>query len=185
MKKFSFIVLFLLFGLIGIRIIYVNVHARLPEIRRFSQEGTLEYRGNRYSVQNVTLWSGEDYYNTKEELQSYMSNDNLDEICILEVSFKVSCVEKENVIEPDIFLQCAYNCQGIDPFMFQELNSDLVAGEFHSGGTIVIPYCIYRENLSNLQWEQVVDGTMQYKLIFGTYPVKNEILITQIEKVKR
>ncbi len=49
---------------------------------------------------------------------------------------------------------------------------------------MVIPYVIYQENLTRKQWQQVVEGKMSYTLIFSSYPVRNEMKITEVERME-
>ena len=44
----------------------------------------------------------------------------------------------------------------------------------------VIPYEIYKANLSEAQWKDVENGKMGYETVLGTYPVKTEMKIQDI-----
>ena len=44
----------------------------------------------------------------------------------------------------------------------------------------MIPYEIYKANLSEAQWKDVENGKMEYETVLGTYPVKTEMKIQDI-----
>ncbi len=176
-------IVLLIMIMICIRIVYVNTHVRMPEVHSVTQGEPLEYRGNEYRIQKVNLWKYTDYYETNSNMEQYMDADEMEKCRVIEVEFQIDLKEEDNVFDPNISIQCAYDCQGIDPFWFSELNPGLVNGDFHSGDVVVLSYVIYQENLTRQQWQQVVDGKMPYTLIFSSYPIKNQMQITDVEKV--
>ena len=82
----------------------------------------------------------------------------------------------------DMPIRYAYQYNGIDPFMLQDMNPSLLNGTFASGDILTIPYEVYRINLREMTWRQICNLDMSYSVILGTYPVKTEIKITDIEK---
>lgn len=183
-KRWLLVGSLILIIMISIRIVYVNAHVRKPELHSVTQKESLEYRGNEYRIQKVNLWEYIDYCKANPDLQQYMDAEEMERCRVIEVKFQLWRKKKKNIFDPNIPIQCAYDCQEIDPFWFQTLNPKMVNGDFHSGDTVVIPYVIYQENLTRKQWQQVVEGKMSYTLIFSSYPVRNEMKITEVERME-
>ena len=96
------------------------------------------------------------------------------------VEYQIGKVQEANKLDLYIPIQYAHLFNGTDPFMTQDMNPSLSDGNFQSGDTVVIPYEIYKVNLSEAQWEDVGDGRMEYETVLGTYPVKTEMKIQDI-----
>ena len=166
---------------LGLRIWYVNTHTYSPEIREIPQGQATQYRGLAYSVISAVMWDSEDFYEQYPELSDYQNPDiPAEEIKILAIEYKIEKIQEENKLDLYIPIQYAHLFNGPDPFMTQDMNPSLSDGNFQSGDTVVIPYEIYKANLSEEQWKDVENGRMEYETVLGTYPVKTEMKIQDI-----
>lgn len=166
---------------LGLRIWYVNAHTYSPEIREIPQGQATQYRGLAYSVISAVMWDSEDFYEQYPELSDYQNPDiPAEEIKILAIEYKIEKIQEENKLDLYIPIQYAHLFNGPDPFMTQDMNPSLSDGNFQSGDTVVIPYEIYKANLSEAQWKDVENGKMEYETVLGTYPVKTEMKIQDI-----
>ena len=166
---------------LGLRIWYVNTHTYSPEIREIPQGQATQYRGLAYSVISAVMWDSEDFYEQYPELSDYQNPDiPAEEIKILAIEYKIEKIQEENKLDLYIPIQYAHLFNGTDPFMTQDMNPSLSDGNFQSGDTVVIPYEIYKANLSEEQWKDVENGRMEYETVLGTYPVKTEMKIQDI-----
>ena len=166
---------------LGLRIWYVNTHTYSPEIREIPQGQATQYRGLAYSVISAVMWDSEDFYEQYPELSDYQNPDiPAEEIKILAIEYKIEKIQEENKLDLYIPIQYAHLFNGPDPFMTQDMNPSLSDGNFQSGDTVVIPYEIYKANLSEAQWKDVENGKMEYESVLGTYPVKTEMKIQDI-----
>lgn len=166
---------------LGLRIWYVNTHTYSPEIREIPQGQATQYRGLAYSVISAVMWDSEDFYEQYPELSDYQNPDiPAEEIKILAIEYKIEKIQEENKLDLYIPIQYVHLFNGPDPFMTQDMNPSLSDGNFQSGDTVVIPYEIYKANLSEAQWKDVENGKMEYETVLGTYPVKTEMKIQDI-----
>lgn len=166
---------------LGLRIWYVNTHTYSPEIREIPQGQATQYRGLAYSVISAVMWDSEDFYEQYPELSDYQNPDiPAEEIKILAIEYKIEKIQEENKLDLYIPIQYVHLFNGPDPFMTQDMNPSLSDGNFQSGDTVVIPYEIYKANLSEAQWKDVENGKMGYETVLGTYPVKTEMKIQDI-----
>ena len=166
---------------LGLRIWYVNTHTYSPEIREIPQGQATQYRGLAYSVISAVMWDSEDFYEQYPELSDYQNPDiPAEEIKILAIEYKIEKMQEENKMDLYIPIQYVHLFNGPDPFMTQDMNPSLSDGNFQSGDTVVIPYEIYKANLSEAQWKDVENGKMEYETVLGTYPVKTEMKIQDI-----
>ena len=184
MKKRKILILIgILLAVTGLdlRIWYVNTHTYSPEIREIPQGQAAKYRGLAYTVISAGMWDSGDFYEQYPELSDYQNPDiPAEEIKILAIEYKIEKIQEENKLDLYIPIQYAHLFNGTDPFMTQDMNPSLSDGNFQSGDTVVIPYEIYKVNLSEAQWEDVGDGRMEYETVLGTYPVKTEMKIQDI-----
>lgn len=166
---------------LGLRIWYVNTHTYSPEIREIPQGQATQYRGLAYSVISAVMWDSEDFYEQYPKLSDYQNPDiPAEEIKILAIEYKIEKIQEENKLDLYIPIQYVHLFNGPDPFMTQDMNPSLSDGNFQSGDTVVIPYEIYKANLSEAQWKDVENGKMEYETVLGTYPVKTEMKIQDI-----
>ncbi len=166
---------------LGLRIWYVNTHTYSPEIREIPQGQAAQYRGLAYTVISAVMWDSGDFYEQYPELSDYQNPDILaEEIKILAIEYKIEKMQEENKMDLYIPIQYVHLFNGPDPFMTQDMNPSLSDGNFQSGDTVVIPYEIYKANLSEAQWKDVENGKMEYETVLGTYPVKTEMKIQDI-----
>lgn len=166
---------------LGLRIWYVNTHTYSPEIREIPQGQATQYRGLAYSVISAVMWDSEDFYEQYPELSDYQNPDiPAEEIKILAIEYKIEKIQEENKLDLYIPIQYVHLFNGPDPFMTQDMNPSLSDGNFQSGDAVVIPYEIYKANLSEAQWKDVENGKMEYETVLGTYPVKTEMKIQDI-----
>ena len=166
---------------LGLRIWYVNTHTYSPEIREIPQGQAAKYRGLAYTVISAGMWDSGDFYEQYPELSDYQNPDiPAEEIKILAIEYKIEKMQEENKMDLYIPIQYAHLFNGTDPFMTQDMNPSLSDGNFQSGDTVVIPYEIYKANLSEEQWKDVENGSMEYETVLGTYPVKTEMKIQDI-----
>ena len=166
---------------LGLRIWYVNTHTYSPEIREIPQGQAAKYRGLAYTVISAGMWDSEDFYEQYPELSDYQNPDiPAEEIKILAIEYKIEKMQEENKMDLYIPIQYVHLFNGPDPFMTQDMNPSLSDGNFQSGDTVVIPYEIYKANLSEEQWKDVENGSMEYETVLGTYPVKTEMKIQDI-----
>lgn len=166
---------------LGLRIWYVNTHTYSPEIREVPQGQTAEYCGLSYTIVNAEMWNSSDFYTQHPELTDYQNpNIPADEMKLLVVEYQIGKVQEANKLDLYIPIQYAHLFNGTDPFMTQDMNPSLSDGNFQSGDTVVIPYEIYKANLSEEQWKDVENGSMEYETVLGTYPVKTEMKIQDI-----
>ena len=166
---------------LGLRIWYVNTHTYSPEIREIPQGQAAKYRGLAYTVISVGMWDSGDFYEQYPELSDYQNPDiPAEEIKILAIEYKIEKMQEENKMDLYIPIQYVHLFNGPDPFMTQDMNPSLSDGNFQSGDTVVIPYEIYKANLSEAQWKDVENGKMGYETVLGTYPVKTEMKIQDI-----
>ena len=166
---------------LGLRIWYVNTHTYSPEIREIPQGQAAKYRGLAYTVISAGMWDSGDFYEQYPELSDYQNPDiPAEEIKILAIEYKIEKMQEENKMDLYIPIQYAHVFNGTDPFMTQDMNPSLSDGNFQSGDTVVIPYEIYKANLSEEQWKDVENGRMEYETVLGTYPVKTEMKIQDI-----
>ena len=166
---------------LGLRIWYVNTHTYSPEIREIPQGQATQYRGLAYSVISAVMWDSGDFYEQYPELSDYQNPDiPAEEIKILAIEYKIEKMQEENKMDLYIPIQYVHLFNGPDPFMTQDMNPSLSDGNFQSGDTVVIPYEIYKANLSEEQWKDVENGRMEYETVLGTYPVKTEMKIQDI-----
>ena len=166
---------------LGLRIWYVNTHTYSPEIREIPQGQATQYRGLAYSVISAVMWDSEDFYEQYPELSDYQNPDiPAEEIKILAIEYKIEKIQEENKLDLYIPIQYVHLFNGPDPFMTQDMNPSLSDGNFQSGDTVVIPYEIYKANLSEAQWKDVENGKMEFETVLGTYPVKTEMKIQDI-----
>lgn len=166
---------------LGLRIWYVNTHTYSPEIREIPQGQATQYRGLAYSVISAVMWDSEDFYEQYPELSDYQNPDiPAEEIKILAIEYKIEKIQEENKLDLYIPIQYVHLFNGPDPFMTQDMNPSLSDGNFQSGDTVVIPYEIYKANLSEAQWKDVENGKMEYETVLGMYPVKTEMKIQDI-----
>ena len=127
------------------------------------------------------MWNSSDFYTQHPELTDYQNpNIPADEMKLLVVEYQIGKVQEANKLDLYIPIQYVHLFNGPDPFMTQDMNPSLSDGNFQSGDTVVIPYEIYKANLSEAQWEDVEDGRMEYETVLGTYPVKTEMKIQDI-----
>lgn len=166
---------------LGLRIWYVNTHTYSPEIREIPQGQAAKYRGLAYTVISAGMWDSGDFYEQYPELSDYQNPDiPAEEIKILAIEYKIDKMQEENKMDLYIPIQYVHLFNGPDPFMTQDMNPSLSDGNFQSGDTVVIPYEIYKANLSEAQWKDVENGKMEYETVLGTYPVKTEMKIQDI-----
>lgn len=166
---------------LGLRIWYVNTHTYSPEIREVPQGQTAEYCGLSYTIVNAEMWNSSDFYTQHPELTDYQNpNIPADEMKLLVVEYQIGKVQEVNKLDLYIPIQYVHLFNGPDPFMTQDINPSLSDGNFQSGDTVVIPYEIYKANLSEAQWKDVENGKMEYETVLGTYPVKTEMKIQDI-----
>ena len=153
------------------RVRYVNKTAKMPEIHEIPQGQMVEYEGIAYTVVGAELWRYEQFFAEHDGLDDYNDSNFKDD---------TACVE--SLLHVDMPIRYAYQYNGIDPFMLQDMNPSLMNGTFASGDILTIPYEVYRINLREKTWRQICNLDMPYSVILGTYPVKTEIKITDIEK---
>lgn len=165
--------------LLSVRIWQVNKNARIPEINQAAQGESVSWRGLEYQIVSAVLWDYDEFFEQNEEFQEYQSESNT-EIKILLVEYRLTVENEENQLDLNIPIQYEYLFNQINPFMTGAMNPALEEGSFHSGDSIVVPYEIYKGNLTESQWEKVENLSMKYAAVLGTYPVKNELLITDI-----
>lgn len=171
------------------RIWAVNAGAHLPELRQIPQGETAVYRGVEYQIEESVLWDYWDFFEKNSELQKYQDYqsraDAEQELRMLVVRCRAVRREENGVLKGDFPLQYARQYNMYDPFLMMDMNPSLAEGTFTSGDTFVIPYVIYQSNLTDDQWKQVEEKTMTYALVMGTYPIKNELLITEVKESKK
>lgn len=186
MKKkmiMGILILLVLLVVFALRVQYVNVTAKLPEIREIPQGQTVDYEGISYTVVGAELWRYEQFFAEHDGLDDYNdSNFEDDTACVLLVRYQIEKKKEESLLHVDMPIRYAYQYNGIDPFMLQDMNPSLMNGTFASGDILTIPYEVYRINLREKTWRQICNLDMPYSVILGTYPVKTEIKITDIEK---
>ncbi len=173
---FAVMVLFLL-----MRIVYVNQHARLPQINIIGQGDKVTYCGLEYEIVNASIWDYSRFFEKNEYLKEYKDTENDSTMWkILLVEYQITKTNQKNKLDLYIPIRYAHTFNGVDAFMVQEMNSTLLDGTFESGDIVRIPYEIYRENLTDEQWKDVEQLDMTYRAILGTYPVRNEMMITNV-----
>lgn len=177
-------VMTLLCLLLAGRIYLVNKNARLPEIHASEPNGGLEYDGIMYTLESAKLQDYSTFFENNEELQQYdMSQFQKGEALFLFVEVKLEIIGEVNEIRCDYPLTFKNYCNFADPFLIVAMNESLQGEGFLSGDTIVFPYVIFSGNLKEEDWQTVLDGTMEYSMVMGTYPVRNELRITDVEWV--
>lgn len=167
--------------LIVCRICYVTKHARCPAINQVPQGDSAVYKGVEYQTGRAFLWEYNSFFREYKTLQGCAESDVKDgERKLLVVEYTITVREEPYTLETYIPIQFFHTFNGTDMTMFEAVNPSLVDGDFHSGDTLYIPYEIYKENLTESQWEQVEKGDVTYRAVLGSYPEKNELLITDI-----
>jgi hypothetical protein len=169
---------------ISIRIYYVNKNARLPEINTVAQGDTVTFRGLEYRVLGATLWDYDDYFIEYPDLIDYKDTETEYKRKILLVECQIVVVDDENVFDTYIPIKYEDLFNGTDTFMVRDMNPSLVSDELKSGETLLIPYEIYEENLTKEQWNRVEALDIEYDMVLGTYPVKNELMVTDIKEAR-
>jgi hypothetical protein len=171
-------------GLLAVRIKYVNENARCPLVNEISQGERVVFKGIEYEVVNAQIWDYTDFFNENNNLDEYKDDSMKKGQCkILVVECIVNRVEDEANIDSGIPLEFFHSYNNMDPFVFAAMNTDMVEGTLKSGDKILMPYEIYRENLTDSQWELVENGTVDFKMVLGEYPQKNEMLVNKIKKI--
>ncbi len=161
------------------RIWWVNKNARIPEIEIFRQGETVEYNGVGYTIENATMMEYNAFFEKYPEYKSYYNSSDYGRRMLL-----VECVadklSDEGEFDSYLPIRYEYVFNGIDPFMFRDMNPDLVEGTFKSGDTVLFVYEIYEENLTKEQWDNVDE--LDYYIVYGTYPKRTEVLLTDINE---
>ena len=165
------------------RIYYVNRHSRLPEINRISQGESVLYRGLEYTVVHAELWEYADFFEQNQEWQDYEGEgDEYAGAKLLLVEYRLEKGAEENTLDLYIPIQLGNWFNGMDPFMTAAMNPSMEEGTFRSGDTVVIPYVVYTVLLTDSQRQEVEDMSAQYLAVLGTYPVRNELVISDVER---
>lgn len=173
----------MLIFLLSWRICYVNQHARMPETNQIAQGDSVSYRGLKYTVVHAELWEYADFFEQNQEWQDYESEgEEYIGAKFLTVEYRIEKDAEENTLDLYIPIQLGNWFNGMDPFMTAAMNPSLEEGTFRSGDTVVIPYVIYTVLLTDSQCQEVEDMSAQYLAVLGTYPVRNELLISDIER---
>lgn len=169
--------------LLSWRIYYVNQHARMPEVNQIAQGDSVSYRGLKYTVVEAELWEYADFFEQNQEWRDYEGEgEEYTGAKLLTVRYRIEKEEEENNLNLYIPIQLGNWFNGMDPFMTAAMNPSLEEGTFHSGDTVVIPYEIYTALLTDDQRREVEDLSAQYLAVLGTYPVRNELLISDVER---
>ncbi|MBE5947251.1 MAG: hypothetical protein E7259_10010 [Lachnospiraceae bacterium] len=169
-KKIKVFVACVILISIIIQIIYVNKHARIPDINIIKAGDELIYEGCKYTVIESVIYGFEDYNDKffNGELTDKRTNSDCK---VILVTVKLEIDDEINIFSPDIYIEYGHIANEFDVFNFKDLNDNLIKGEFHSGDTILLPYEIYKENMTVEMWNDVMN--LSYRLVLGTYPIKN------------
>ena len=175
----------LVLGLAG-RIWYVNQNARLPEINRVPQGESAVWSGLKFQITHAELWDYEEFYKAYDA-ESHMFEGELSsewDAKVIVLEFRIDRIEEEadtlNIVNPIVYV---HTRNDTDTFLTAAINPNLQEGTFRSGETIRIPYTIFEFNIGRQNWKKVENMTMQYTVRLGNYPVRNEMLVTDIEKM--
>lgn len=180
-KSLGILACFTLLLLIVGRILYVNWNARIPVYNQISQGQSFLYCGLQYRIIRAELWDYKNFFMQDEDLVDFMDDStDMENQKVLLLELQINSTEESCEIVYDMPVQMRHTCNWSDMFLTQFINPVLKQGTFHSGDTILLPYIIYRENLTDTQWEQVEDLSMQYSIVLSTYPVKNELMVTDV-----
>lgn len=162
------------------RIYIVNKNKRTPKVIVAEQGETLEYRGIDYTVVSAEIWDYHIFFDNHNALKEYEEVTSYERKILL-VEIEINVVDEDNVFDFYIPIQYSHIFNGVDPFMVQDMNEAILSEGIKSGDTLVIPYELYRENVTGETWENIENMEMEYCLVLGTYPEKNLLYITEIE----
>ena len=159
-----------------VRIISVNVNAKVPKVNRYEQGQTLTYNGVKYTITGVNQYSGEQY----KKLYNFSDEDVNEEDVYILVDMQLDKDSKENKnVELAFYFCCSNYITAYNIYMFGNLN-DL--DNLKSGSHIIYPYSINKNAVREEQWKKIIKGEMDYKILIGNYPEVNEMYITNINK---
>ncbi len=165
--------------LIGIRICHVYKNARLPELIQIEQGETAEYMGIGYTLTDAEMMTYEDFFEENPQYNEFYYNEIGDVINVIVVELKLDFLSEDAVFTGEIPIICENKFNYYDVFLFAEMNPKLVDGTIESGDTVKIVYEVYESEHSEETWENIEN--MEYRLVLGGYPVKTEIIISDID----
>ncbi|MBO5426531.1 MAG: hypothetical protein J6A25_13560 [Lachnospiraceae bacterium] len=169
--------------IIVFRISYVTKNAHHPQVNIVSQGDGAVYKGVEYIITDAVMWEYNDFYDEYKELDEYYIDDYADECMMLVVEMELTVKDDgSGTFDYYMPIQYYYQDNGVDPFMFADMNPALIDGGFCSGEHIFVPYEIYKVNATEKQWNEIEDMKTTYKIVLGNYPERNELLITDIRR---
>lgn len=163
--------------LYAIRVYNVNKNALLPEYQIYGQTEKVEYKGINYGIQSATMMDYDAFFKENPQYGQYSIPDD-GERKVLLVEFSAELAADGARVETYIPIKYLYVFNSFDPMLFDDMNPSLANGSFKSGDTFTIVYEIYKNNLSKKEWQNIENT--EYRLIFGVYPVRKEIVLSDI-----
>ncbi len=163
-----------------IRVYNVNKNALLPEYQVYSQTEQVEYKGINYGIQSATMMNYNEFFKKNPQYVDYSIPDD-GERKVIVVEYSAELVDDGARLETYIPIKYLYVFNSFDPMLFDDMNPSLANGSFKSGDTFTIVYEIYKNNLSEKEWKNIENT--EYRLIFGAYPVRKEIVLSDINRM--
>jgi len=164
------------------RVSYVTKNARVPDLNVVPQGDSVVYKGLGYRIVDAALWEYDYFFEQNENLNRYKEELIDNEIMLLVVEMEITKEGDNGYIDYYMPIKYFYGFNGVSPFMFADMNPSLVDGTFHSGDHIYVVYEIYKNSLLESQWSDVVNFQVEYRILLGSYPEKNELQITDIRR---
>ena len=178
---------FIIIIIISLRIIYVNINARLPEEKCIYGREKLMINDVEYNVENAYLYNYDDYikyYNLDSNELCDKSDHSTIKVVVIELKIKAN---GDNTVSFDMPIQYFNSHTYIDLDSMLQINKAMLEKGYILNDTVIeLPYFINKENLRQEQWSKVVNNEIKYNLVFSSYPEKNMIIIDEqnLRKVK-
>ncbi|MDE6026229.1 MAG: hypothetical protein K2G45_12355 [Lachnospiraceae bacterium] len=175
------IITIILCVLIIARIAYVNLNARQRTVTTAEQGKTIEYNGVKYSIANAVLWEYGDFFDANGDCAKFeeetLRHDGT-KILVVDIRIEKANDREDAMIEQSIPITYYHVVNWYNPYLTAFINREKTS--LKSGDTISIPYEIYESSLNNKQRKNM--DTMEFRLVFGSYPERKELLINDYKR---
>lgn len=182
MKKLIIAVLIVILAIgISARIYYVNANRHKPVLIEAAQGEKIEFGYVEYSIESAVMWNYNDFFEQNPQYNDYDDLYNGDDYKKLLVNIKYEMSPlyngEETHLQTEMYITYPYEIMGADPFFINALND---AETVKATGIYTIPFDICKSNAE--KGCNDVEN-MEFRIVFGTYPERKELIVSDYEVI--
>ncbi|MCM1083851.1 MAG: hypothetical protein NC393_08955 [Clostridium sp.] len=182
MKKLITAALIVILALgISARIYYVNANRHKPVLIEAAQGEKIEFGYVEYSVESAAMWDYNDFFEQYPQYSDYgnMPNGNDYKLLLVNLKYEMSprYNEEETHLQSQLYITYPYSIEGSDPFFMSDMNDAETVKATH---VYTIPFNIYTSDAE--RWNNDVEH-MEFRIVFGTYPERKELIVSDYEVI--